>query len=61
MPDRREQMMPQHDRLTHRYSNGGSLFHHVKRRLLCVVLCNIGNTQKIPCTVLIGNTIFFIT
>ena len=49
------------NRLAHRYSKGSDLFHHVKFRLFCVVLCNIGNTQKIPCAVFVGNTVFFIT
>ena len=49
------------DRLAHRHSKRSDLFHHVKLRLFCIVLRNIGNTQKIPCAVFGGNTVFFIT
>ena len=49
------------DRLAHRHAKRSDLFHHVKLRLLCFVLCHIGNTQKILCAVFIGNTVFFIT
>ena len=47
--------------LAHRHSKRSDLFHHVKLRLFCIVLRNIGNTQKIPCAVFVGNTVFFIT
>ena len=49
------------NRLAHRDSKGSHLFHHIEFRLLRVMLRNIRNAQKIPRTVLIGNTVFLIT
>ena len=49
------------DWLAHRYPKGSHLFHHIEFRLFRIVLRNVRNTQKIPCTVLIGNTVFLIT
>ena len=40
------------DWLAHRYPKGSHLFHHIKFRLFRVVLSNIRNAQKIPCTIL---------
>src|SRR5699024_4673034 len=47
--------------LTHRDSQRGDLFHPIEFRLFRIILRNVGNTQKIPCTRLISNTVLFVT
>src|SRR5699024_1431656 len=47
--------------LTHRDSQRSDLFHPIEFRLFRIILRNVGNTQKIPCTLLISNTVLFVT
>ena len=51
---------PELNRLTHRHAERRHLSHHLKLGFFSVIFRNIRNTEKIPVTVLVGHTVFFI-